>query len=128
MSEKEGPKALNGEEKIPSVHLQRRKLSCIQRTLLFIQVYWRSLTVVLVPILLLPLIICYDSPVRQNMLNSCNTSVLATIEFVLNTGIPMHVRCVADDVLLGNRGTSTADYLHDPVSAVSSSRHSRETK
>lgn len=66
MSEKEGQKAINGEDtkKIPSIHLQRRKLSAAQRTVMFITLYWRSLTVFLVPILLLPLIVFYDSPVR----------------------------------------------------------------
>lgn len=36
----------------------------------------------------------------------------------------MHVRCAANDRVLGNGGAATADYVHDPIGVVSSSGHS----
>lgn len=45
------------------MRVERRKLSCCARTCMFIGVYWRSLVVFLTPLLLLPLIIVYNTPV-----------------------------------------------------------------
>lgn len=54
-------KPLNGEDIAP-INVPLRKVSCGTRISKFITIYWRSLIVVLTPIILLPVILCNDTP------------------------------------------------------------------
>lgn len=64
------------------MHVERRKLSCCARTLMFIGVYWRSLVVFLAPLLLLPLIIVNSSSVCVTQLHLTTSRVCIFYERV----------------------------------------------